>query len=148
MQRSFNKIWLTADSNKSIHGRYDHNILVCDWLLKGLEKLILWARMNFNVAKSKSLVLKKGKTSERDRFKLSGEFIPTIKQNPIKNLGKRFDNTMKDSVAIQETKGILEVWLDKVDKSGLPSRRQAFIIMLFFPRYCGRCPSTISLLLP
>lgn len=58
---------------------------------------------------------------------MSGEYIPTIKQNPIKNLGKRFDYTLKDSVAIQETKDNLKAWLDKVDKSGLPGRYKAWI---------------------
>lgn len=36
------------------------SVIGAKWLLKGLEKLILWARMSFNVAKSRSLVLKKG----------------------------------------------------------------------------------------
>lgn len=58
---------------------------------------------------------------------MSSEYIPTIKQNPIKNFGKRFDNTLKDSVAIQETKDILEVLLDKVDTCGLPGRYKAWI---------------------
>lgn len=31
MQRSLNKIWSTATANKVIHGRYDYNILICDW---------------------------------------------------------------------------------------------------------------------
>ena len=72
-----------------------------------VKRVYLWARMSFNARKSRSLVLKKGKIIE-ERFKHSGEFIPTIKQNPVKSLGKRFDDSQKDAVAIQETKENLE----------------------------------------
>lgn len=40
------------------------SVIGARWLLKGLEKLILWARMSFNAAKSRSLVLKKGKANQ------------------------------------------------------------------------------------
>jgi len=33
------------------------------WILKGLEEMITWARMSFKPMKSRSLVLKKGKTA-------------------------------------------------------------------------------------
>ena len=82
--------------------------------------------MSFNARKLRSLVLKKGKIIE-ERFKLSGEFIPTIKQNPVKSLGKRFDDSLKDTVAIQETKENLERWLNKIERSGLPGRFKAWI---------------------
>ena len=96
------------------------------WLRKGIEKLITLARMSFNATKSRSLVLKKGKLSE-DRFKLSGEYISTIKDKPANSLGKRFDHTLKDAVAIQETRDRLERGLNKIDRSGLPGRFKAWI---------------------
>ena len=96
------------------------------WLLRGIENLILWTRMSFNARKSRSLVLKKEKII-KERFKLSGEFIPTIKQNPVKSLGKRFDDSLKDTAAIQETKENLERWLNKIERSGLPGRFKAWI---------------------
>ena len=51
------------------------SVLGARWLLKGIEKHITWA---FNATKLRSLVLKKGKLSD-DQVKLSGEYIPTIK---------------------------------------------------------------------
>ena len=69
-------------------------------------------------------MLKKGKLIE-ERFKLSGEFIPSIKQNPVKSLGKRFDDSLKDTVAIQETKENLERRLNKIERSGLPDQFKA-----------------------
>ena len=59
------------------------SVIGARWLLRGIENLISWARMSFNARKSRSFVLKKGKIIE-ERFKLSGEFIPTMKQNPVK----------------------------------------------------------------
>ena len=43
------------------------------WLLKGLERNMTWARMYFKPAKSRSLVLKKGKVMEKVRFTVAGK---------------------------------------------------------------------------
>ena len=96
------------------------------WLLKGIEKLITWARMSFNAAKSRSLLLKNGKLSE-DRFKLSGEYIHSTKDKPVKSLGKRFNHTLKDALAIQKTRDCLERWLNKIDRASLPERFKVWI---------------------
>ena len=56
------------------------------WLLKGLERNMTWARMYFKPAKSRSLVLKKGKVMEKVRFTVAGETIPTLSEKPIKRL--------------------------------------------------------------
>ncbi|XP_035990671.1 uncharacterized protein LOC118562404 [Fundulus heteroclitus] len=99
----------------------------CRWILHGLEKLISWARMSFNPSKSRSMVLKKGKVMDKFRFSISGTVIPTITEQPVKSLGKLFDSTLKDSVAIQKASLELGAWLTKVDKSGLPGRFKAWI---------------------
>ena len=82
--------------------------------------------MSFNATKSRTLVLKKGKLSY-DRFKLFWEYIPTIKDKRVKSLGKHFDHTLKDAVAIQETRDRLERWLDKIGRSSLPGHFKAWI---------------------
>ena len=102
------------------------SVIGARWLLRGIENLISWARMSFNARKSCSQVLKKGKLIEK-RFKLSGEFIPTIKQNPVKSQGKCLDDSLKDTVAIQETNENLDRWLNKIERSGLPGRFKAWI---------------------
>ena len=43
------------------------------WLLKGLEQSTTWAWMSFKPAKSRSLVLKKGKVMERVHFRITGK---------------------------------------------------------------------------
>ena len=71
--------------------------------------------MSLNASKSRSLVLNKGIAMERERFKLSCETIPTTQEESIKSLGKRINRSLRDSIAIQETKDNLEKYLTKVD---------------------------------
>ena len=97
------------------------------WVLKGTEKLITLARMSFNASKSKSLIVKKGIAMEKTCFKLSGETIPTIQEKSFKSLGKRIDHSLRDMIAIQETKDNLDKWLTKVGKSSLPGHFKAWL---------------------
>ena len=76
--------------------------------------------MNFNASKPRPLALKKSIALEKELFKLLGEIIPTIQEKSIKSLSKCIDYSLRDTIAIQETKVNLEKWLIKVDKSSLP----------------------------
>ncbi|XP_053332775.1 uncharacterized protein LOC128506382 [Clarias gariepinus] len=99
----------------------------CRWILKGLEKLMEWARMHFKPSKSRSMVLKKGKVDDKFRFYIKGIAIPTISEKPVKSLGKVFDSSLKDSSSIQSTCAELDGWLKSVDKSGLPGKFKAWV---------------------
>ena len=63
--------------------------------------------MSFKPTKSRSLVLKKGKVSDRFLFALGETTIPSVTEKPVKSLGKIFDSSLKDSAAIQQTKSEL-----------------------------------------
>lgn len=52
--------------------------------------------MGFNPAKSRSLVLKKGKVIDRFRFRLRDHQIPSDTEKPVKSLGKVFSYSLKD----------------------------------------------------
>lgn len=69
----------------------------CHWLLQGLERLMTWARMAFKPAKSRSLVLRKGRVEDEYCFHLDGALIPSVSEKPIKSLGKIFDGTLRDT---------------------------------------------------
>ena len=97
------------------------------WVLKGIGKLVTWARMSFNALKSWSLVLKKGIAMEKECFKLPGETNPTIQEKSIKSQGKLIERSLRDTIAIQDTKDNPEKWLTKVDKSGLPGRFKGWV---------------------
>ena len=93
------------------------------WILRSLEKLMAWARMKFKPAKSRSFVMKKGRTVEKFRFSIAGTVIPTLSEC----LGKIFDTTLRDTNAVRAAIGDLELWLTRVDMSGLPGRFKAWI---------------------
>ena len=95
------------------------------WMLEDLEKLFTWARMKFKPTKSRSLVIKKGKL-EKVVFRISNKTIPTIQENPIKCLGKWFNERMCDTESITEMRQQTKEWLDSVDKSGLPGSYKAW----------------------
>ena len=99
----------------------------CRWLLQGLEQLIAWAKMSFKPAKSRSLVLKKGRVADNFHFTLRGTRIPTVTEKPVKSLGKIFDSSLKDAAAVQQAKSDLSTWLTAIDKSGLPGKFKAWM---------------------
>jgi len=66
------------------------------WMLTALTDVALWARMKFKAVKSRSLIIKKGKTTDRFVFRVQNEEIPSITKNPIKCLGKWFDASLAD----------------------------------------------------
>ncbi|KAF7645521.1 hypothetical protein LDENG_00202680, partial [Lucifuga dentata] len=49
--------------------------------------------MIFKPAKSRSLVLRKGRVEDKYRFHLDGVLIPSVSEKPVKSLGKIFDGT-------------------------------------------------------
>lgn len=97
------------------------------WILQGLERLITWARMRFKPEKSRSLVLRRGKVSDKFRFSLGETQIPSVTERPVKSLGKMFDCTLKDTASIRPANQELEGWLAATDKSGLPGTFKAWI---------------------
>lgn len=99
----------------------------CRWILQGLEHLINWAWMEFKPAKSRSLVVKKGKVTDQFRFSLGDIQIPSVGEKPVKSLGKIYDCTLKDTASLQTTTKQLGIWLTAVDKSGLPGKYKAWI---------------------
>ncbi|KAJ3601179.1 hypothetical protein NHX12_032152, partial [Muraenolepis orangiensis] len=88
----------------------------CRWILKGLEELVEWARMCFKPAKSRSMVLRKGKVVDKFRFNIADTAIPSISEKPVKSLGKVFDCSLRDTTSIQSTCTELDGWLKSMDK--------------------------------
>ena len=88
--------------------------------------MILWTRMKFKPVKSRSLVLKKGKTPEIT-FAIGDEQLPTVKEKPVKSLGKAFNDTLSDRVNVQEMCRQAEEWMASVDKYKLQGKFKAWI---------------------
>ena len=73
------------------------------WMLRGLDSLLSWARMKCKPKKSRSLVVKRGKETNAIRFEVQGERIPTVSEQPVKCLGKWYDDTLNDVQNNQKT---------------------------------------------
>ena len=66
------------------------------WMLTTMTDVASWGRMKFKVVKSRSLVIKKGQTTERFKLYVWKEKILSIMASPIKCLGNWFDASLHD----------------------------------------------------
>ena len=98
----------------------------CRWILQSLERLS-WAQMDFKHAKSRSLVVRRGKVSNLFCFSIRGVQIASVGEKPVKSLSKIYDCTLKDTAALRVTSEELGTWLTVVDKSGLPGKFKGWI---------------------
>ena len=97
------------------------------WILKTLEEVVSWARMKFKPQKSRFMIVKAGKLSTRNKLRIQGEEIPSVVGNPIKCLGKWYDETLKDKNSIDDMRSQMKDWMKKTDKSELPGKYKAWI---------------------
>lgn len=58
----------------------------CRWILQGLQRLRKWACIRFKPAKSRSLLLKRGKVVDSFCFSIAGAAIPIIMEKLVKSL--------------------------------------------------------------
>lgn len=91
------------------------SVLGSRWILQGLERLIKWARMSFKTTKSRSRVLKKSRVFDMFHLALDETIIQLINEKPVKSLGKPFDQSLRDSAAIQTSIKELESRLSRED---------------------------------
>ena len=86
-----------------------------------------WARMKFKPKKSRSMVIRNGKLTNRFKLHVQEEVIPSIEENPIKCLGKWFDDSLTDRNNIASTEKQVEEWMRRIEKSGLPGKFKAWL---------------------
>lgn len=60
------------------------------------------------------MIIKKGQISQQFQLKVQGEVIPSIVENPIKCLGKWFDDTLGDKNSIEMTQKQVKDWLKRI----------------------------------
>lgn len=68
-----------------------------------------------------------GKISFKYNLTIQGKIIPFIKYNPIKYLGKWYDESLRDHNNIHSTEKQAEGWLKKTENSGLPGKFKAWL---------------------
>jgi hypothetical protein len=110
---------MTITAKSSIEGR---------WMLEDLEHQVLftWTRMTFKPAKCRSLVLKKGRVQDNTSFKIRGKLNLTVAEQPVKNLGKWFDRSLRDKNSVKKMVKQSDECMETIDKSGLPGKYKAW----------------------
>ncbi|XP_060084783.1 uncharacterized protein LOC132564122 [Ylistrum balloti] len=78
--------------------------------------------MSFKPRKSRSLIIKKGRVTQRFQLTVQGEDIPSILGNLIKCLGKLFDPTLKDTINIRKVVQQVVEGMRNINKTGLPGK--------------------------
>ncbi|XP_045174487.2 uncharacterized protein LOC123535800 [Mercenaria mercenaria] len=105
------------------------------WILKVLDKTITWARIQFKPAKSRCLIVKKGKVMNKFKLFIQDEEIPALANNPIKCLGKWFDSSMTDKDSKNRLHQQVHDGLRRIDKCELQGKFKAWIYQhSFLPR--------------
>ena len=97
------------------------------WMLSALEETATWARMKFKPTKSRSLIIRSGKQTDRFILKIQVDDIPLITNNPVKCIGKWFDDSLNNQKNILRIKAQLQEGLRQIDKSGLQGKFKAWL---------------------
>ena len=90
-------------------------------VLDRLQDLIGWARMKFKAKKSRSLTLSGGNLKD-DTFELAGEVIPTIRECPVKSLGRWYSSPITDQHRGVEIQKQVENGLEAIERTSLSGK--------------------------
>jgi len=96
------------------------SIVQARWVLNALDDAVTRARMKFKPKKSRFAVTKKGCLIRNVAIRIQRKEIPQLVNNPMKALGKWYDDSLGDHRNVDNIKTLASTWPTKVDKSGLP----------------------------
>ena len=103
-------------------------------VLERLDQLISWARMKFKAKKSRSCSLRKGKPKEV-RFTIAGDPMPTVKEEPVKSLGRWYKGNLSDRSRGVEVFNEAVEGLKSIDHSRLPGKFKLWCLQFaLYPR--------------
>ena len=92
------------------------------WILRALDETATWARMTYKPKKSRGVVIRKVKVTDKFKLCIQGEVIPSLMNSPIKCLGKWFDSTLKSKPVKTGYNSKSKKALNRISKSGLPKK--------------------------
>ena len=87
------------------------------WMLTALERTVTWASMRFKANESRSLVIKRGQTSQRFTLQVQRENIPSVVDNSMKCLGKWYDARLRYMNNTAQVTNQLQEHLKQIDQS-------------------------------
>ena len=98
------------------------------WILKMLERLVEWSKMKFKARKSRSVVISKGKVQENYQFRIQGEEIPSLRDQPIKCLGKWYQSSLNDQENVKNFIAQLKEFLNRIEDTHLPGKFKVWML--------------------
>lgn len=95
---------------------------------KSIEEAIQLVQDKFKAQKSRSVVIRKGKVVNNCSFKLQGEDIPTLREVPIKWLGKWHYNSLDDKENVRRFIEENIEGLGKMEGRQLPGKFKIWVL--------------------
>ena len=96
-------------------------------LLNALSEKLSWGRLEVKPEKCRCLVIKKGALSQ-DTVKIQGQSIMSVKEKPVKYLGKLYNFSLNDREQVETTIDGVRKGLKKINSNKLPGRYKAWIM--------------------
>ena len=96
-------------------------IAATNGILKRLDDSITWSRMRFKAKNSRSATIIKGKQKEV-KYRIGGEEIPTVKEKPVKSLGRWYKDGLSDKCLGVEIQKMAEGGLRVIDNTPLSGK--------------------------
>ena len=110
------------------------NLVQTKYLLEKLSENFKKAGLAVKPGKCRSLVIIKGETSRRTPV-IDGTPLTSIKDKPVKYLGKIYNQRMDDKDQVEETIRDVKEMLKKVDRCRLPGKYKAWMMQhMLLPR--------------
>ena len=103
-------------------------------VLRRLDELVAWSRMRFKARKSRSLALRIGK-QQQIKFSIAGEEMPTVKDQPVKSLGRWYKGDLSDKSRGVEVYDQAVECLKRIQNSKLPNKFKLWALQYgLYPR--------------
>ena len=103
-------------------------------VLSRLDELVTWSRMKFKAKKSRSLSFRRGVQCQT-KFQIAGETMPTVKEQPVKSLGRWYAGTLSDRSRGVEVMKQAEDGLKRIENSKLPGKYKVWCLQFgLYPR--------------
>ena len=99
--------------------------IAADGFLKKYYDLFTWARMKAKLKKSRSQLFVGGSVREI-HFKIGGDKIPTVREEPVKSLGRLYSIPLTDRHRGTEAQKVALKGLKSIDKTCLPGKMKAW----------------------
>ena len=84
--------------------------------------MLSWARMRIKSAKSRSLSIRKGRQMASVSFKVAGERIPVLAEQPLRSLGREYTADLTDRHMAAAVTDQLKEGLKRIDQSYLSGK--------------------------